>query len=245
MNINIISIFPEIFQGFLEHSMIKRALENKILNINVINPRDFAENKHKQVDDTPYGGGSGMLMMAPPIFRAVESLPIKEETRRRIIFMGPAGKKFDQAKAKELAEFDELVIICGHYEGVDYRVEEHLVDETISIGDYVLTGGELPSMVVIDAVARMLPGVLGTMASAIGDSFYTPLLECPHYTKPRIFREFEVPEVLLSGHHKNIEDWRFFKSVERTKKLRPDLLNRELSAREIKILREIEDGNEC
>lgn len=245
MKIDIVSLFPEFFTAFFDHSIIKRALEGKLLTMAVTNPRDFAHNKHNQVDDTPFGGGTGMLLMAPPIFEAVESIPHREGASRRVIFLGPTGRPFSQEKAKELATYDELVFICGHYEGVDYRVEEHLVDETISIGDYVLTGGELPAMVVIDAVARMIPGVLGASSSAVEDSFYKPLLECPHYTKPREFRGWQVPEVLLSGHHKNIESWRLRQSLERTWRLRPDLLERELTAEEKKILETIEDSHEC
>ncbi len=199
----------------------------------VTNPQDFSHNKHGQVDDTPYGGGAGMLMMAPPIFEAVESVIAQydsetnsaystdemydemslignpsESIRRRIVFHGTYRSTFTQEKARELAMYDQLVLICGHYEGVDYRVEEHLVDETISIGDYVLTGGELPAMVVADAVARMIPGVLGAASGAQEDSFYEPLLECPQYTKPPEFRGWVVPDVLRSGHHKNIATWR-------------------------------------
>lgn len=211
----------------------------------VTNPRDFSHNKHNQIDDTPYGGGTGMLMMAPPIFEAVESIVHDKNKKRRVIFLGPTGAPLTQAKAKELATYDELVFICGHYEGVDYRVEENLIDETISIGDYVLTGGELPTMVVIDAVARMIPGVLGGAASAVEDSFYKPILECPQYTKPREFRGMNVPEVLLSGHHKNIEEWRLRQSLERTLRLRPDLLKRELTKEEARILKEIEASYEC
>lgn len=245
MKIDIISLFPEFFTAFFEHSIIKRALEAKRLEMAVTNPRDFSHNKHNQIDDTPYGGGTGMLMMAPPIFEAVESVSHDEGKKRRVIFLGPAGKPFNQDKAKELAQYDELVFICGHYEGVDYRVEENLIDETISIGDYVLTGGELPAMVVIDAIARMIPGVLGGAASAAEDSFYRPILECPQYTKPREFRGMKVPDVLLSGHHKNIEEWRLRQSLERTLRLRPDLLNRELTNEEARILKEIEASHEC
>ena len=193
MRIDFVSLFPEFFSAFFEHSIIKRAIESERLEMEVTNPRDFTHNKHKQVDDTPYGGGAGMLMMAPPIFEAVESITQDPNVNRRIVFMGPAGAPFNQEKARELATYDQVVLVCGHYEGVDYRVEEHLVDETISIGDYVLTGGELPAMVVADAVARMIPGVLGAASGAIEDSFYRPVLECPQYTKPRTFRDWEVP----------------------------------------------------
>ena len=266
MRIDIVSLFPEFFDAFFNHSIIKRAIEAKRLSVGVTNPRDFSHNKHGQVDDTPYGGGAGMLMMAPPIFEAVESVIAQydndinaiypmdsddicdemslignpgESIRRRIIFMGPTGQPFTQEKARELASYDQVVLICGHYEGVDYRVEKHLVDETISIGDYVLTGGELPAMVVTDAVARMIPGVLGAASGAQEDSFYESLLECPQYTKPPEFRGWAVPDVLRSGHHKNIAAWRQREALKRTRLLRPDLLERPLSKEEVNLLKEI------
>ncbi len=241
MQINIVSLFPEFFEAFFSHSIIKRAIEAERLQMKVTNPRDFSHNKHGQVDDTPYGGGAGMLMMAPPLFEAVESIEPPLQGTRRIVFLGPTGTTFTQEKAKELATYDQLILVCGHYEGVDYRVEEHLVDETISIGDYVLTGGELPAMVVADAVARMIPGVLGAAAGAAEDSFYQPLLECPQYTKPPVYRDWEVPAVLKSGHHKNIEQWRLEQSVWRTQRLRPDLLERELTKDEKKALRKLDE----
>ena len=264
MRIDIVSLFPEFFDAFFSHSIIKRAIEAERLSMGVTNPRDFSHNKHGQVDDTPYGGGAGMLMMAPPIFEAVESVIAQydsetnsaysidemcdemslignpsESIRRRVVFMGPTGQSFTQEKARELATYDQLVLICGHYEGVDYRVEEHLVDETISIGDYVLTGGELPAMVVADAVARMIPGVLGAASGAQEDSFYEPLLECPQYTKPPEFRGWVVPDVLRSGHHKNIATWKKKEALKRTRLLRPDLLERPLTKEEVKLLKEI------
>lgn len=234
MKIDMISLFPEFFSAFFTHSMIKRAIEAGRLSMSVTNPRDFSHNKHNQVDDTPYGGGAGMLMMAPPLFEAVESVTTDTSLKKRVIFLGPTGRTFTQAKARELATYDQLVLICGHYEGVDYRVEEHLVDETISVGDYVLTGGELPAMIVADAVARMIPGVLGASSGAVEDSFYHPILECPQYTKPPEFRGMTVPDVLRSGHHKNIEDWRLEQALLRTHALRPDLLDRELTDSEQK-----------
>lgn len=246
MKIDIISLFPEFFAAFFDHSIIKRAIAANRLSMAVTNPRDFAHNKHNQVDDTPYGGGAGMLMMAPPIFEAVEHvLQLGEssgvtrdvEPRKRVIFLGPAGTRFTQEKARELATYDQLILLCGHYEGVDYRVEEHLIDETISIGDYVLTGGELPAMVVADAVARMIPGVLGAAAGAVEDSFYRPILEGPQYTKPPVFRGWEVPDVLRSGHHKNIAEWRLQQALLRTERLRPDLLERELTSEEEKAIK--------
>ena len=246
MKIDIISLFPEFFSAFFDHSIIKRAIAANCLTMSVTNPRDFAHNKHNQVDDTMYGGGAGMLMMAPPIFEAVESVTQEEEVRtqeekvrRRVIFLGPAGVPFTQEKARELATYDQLILVCGHYEGVDYRVEEHLVDETISIGDYVLTGGELPAMVVADAVARMIPGVLGAASGAVEDSFYRPILEGPQYTKPQVYRDWEVPEVLRSGHHKHIADWRLQEAVKRTIACRPDLLARAMSTEELAALQAV------
>ena len=251
MRIDIVSLFPEFFDAFFSHSIIKRAIEAERLSMAVSNPRDFSHNKHGQVDDTPYGGGAGMLMMAPPIFEAVESVIAQydsdinstystDEICDEMSLIGkPTGQPFTQEKARELATYDQIVLICGHYEGVDYRVEEHLVDETISIGDYVLTGGELPAMVVADAVARMIPGVLGAASGAQEDSFYEPLLECPQYTKPPEFRGWSVPDVLRSGHHKNIATWRQKEALKRTRLLRPDLLERPLTKEEIKLLKEI------
>ena len=239
MNIDIISLFPEFFDAFFTHSIIKRAIEAERLTMKVTNPRDFSHNKHNQVDDTPYGGGAGMLMMAPPIFEAVESVTQEPNINRRVIFLGPAGERFTQEKARQLATYDQIVLVCGHYEGVDYRVEEYLVDETISIGDFVLTGGELPAMVVADAVARMIPGVLGAATGAVEDSFYRPVLECPQYTKPPEFRGMEVPAILRSGHHANIAKWRLQESLKRTQRLRPGLLGRGLSKEERKALTEV------
>lgn len=239
MKIDIISLFPEFFSAFFDHSIIKRAIAANRLTMSVTNPRDFAHNKHNQVDDTMYGGGAGMLMMAPPIFEAVESVTQEKEVRRRVIFLGPAGVPFTQEKARQLATYDQLILVCGHYEGVDYRVEENLVDETISIGDYVLTGGELPAMVVADAVARMIPGVLGAASGAAEDSFYRPMLEGPQYTKPQVYRDWEVPEVLRSGHHKRIADWRLQEAVKRTIVCRPDLLARAMSTEEMAALQAV------
>lgn len=239
MRIDIISLFPELIEAFFQHSIIGRARAAGLLDLDVTNPRNFTYDRHHMVDDTIYGGGCGMLMKAAPLYAAVEAVR-RQVPRRRIIFMGPAGKPFDQAKARALATYDQLILLCGHYEGVDYRVEEDLADETISVGDYILTGGELPAMTVTDAVARMIPGVLGAASGAADDSFYSSLLECPQYTKPAVFRGMAVPEVLRNGDHAKIEKWRRQSSLSRTLDLRPDLLEHcELSPKDVEILNKL------
>lgn len=225
MRIDILSLFPAMFAGPFGDSITKRAIENGILDIQITNPRDFAEGKHQQMDDSPFGGGSGMVIKPEPMFKAVRHL--KETThyeRRCVLLMSPEGSVFNQAKARELAAYDQLIFICGHYEGFDARISENLADEIISIGDFVLTGGELPAMMITDAVSRMLPGVLGSEESAPTDSFYNGLLEHPQYTRPREFEGMAVPEVLLSGDHAKIAKWRREKSLEITLRNRPDLL---------------------
>lgn len=222
--IDIITLFPEMFSGVFGDSIIKRAVENKILEIRLTQLRDFALDKHKKVDDSPFGGGSGMVLKPEPIFRAVRSvLKNSSATSRRIIIADPAGKTFNQQKAKELSNVDWLIFICGHYEGFDARIYT-LADELISIGDYVLTGGEIPTMAIIDAVARMLPNVLGAAESAETDSFFDNMLSYPQYTRPRNFEGMEVPEVLLSGNHAEISRWRQLKAFENTMRRRPDLI---------------------
>lgn len=222
--IDIITLFPEMFRGVFGDSIIKRAVENKILEIRLTQLRDFALDKHKQVDDSPFGGGSGMVLKPEPMFRAVRSvMQNSNSTSRRIIITDPAGKTFNQQKAKELAKVDWLIIICGHYEGFDARIYT-LADELISIGDYVLTGGEIPAMAIVDAVARMLPNVLGAADSAETDSFFAGKLSYPQYTRPRSFEGMEVPEVLLSGNHAEIAKWRQEKAQEITLQRRPDLI---------------------
>ena len=224
MLIDVITLFPEMFSSPFAYSIIKRAIDNKILQINFTQLRDFAFDKHRQVDDSPFGGGSGMVLKPEPMYRAVRNvLSRAENLSRKIIITDPSGSVFNQSKAKELATFDRLIFICGHYEGFDARIYD-LADEIISIGDFVLTGGELPTMMIIDAVARMLPGVLGSEDSARTDSFFEGLLSFPQYTRPRDFEGKQVPEVLLSGNHKEIEKWRHEKSLEITKLRRPDLL---------------------
>lgn len=237
MKIDILTLFPGMF-GPLNESIIKRAREQDIIKINTINIRDFAYDKHSITDDYPFGGGVGMVMKPEPIFEAVASLGLaKEAAPARVILMCPQGRTFTQAMAGELATEDRLVFICGHYEGIDERVREELVTDEISIGDYVLTGGELPAMVVIDAVARLIPGVLGEMESAYTDSFSDGLLEYPQYTRPREYKDLAVPEILLSGDHERIRLWRRQQSLLRTMERRPDLLKYEdLSKEDKKIL---------
>lgn len=212
-----------MFEGFLNTSMIRHAHEKEIVKTNLIDFRDFTADRHRTVDDVPYGGGGGMVLKPEPLFRAVESLKGELEDPP-ILLMSPQGEPFTQQKAEELKGYSQLVLLCGHYEGFDERIREHLVTEEISIGDYVLTGGELPAMVVMDSVIRLVPGVLGNESSANDDSFATGLLEYPQYTRPANFRGYQVPEVLLSGHHANIAKWRRQESLRRTWQKRPDLL---------------------
>lgn len=238
MKITILTLFPEMFKGFLGESIIKRAIENKLLEFEIINIRDYAFDKHKQVDDSPFGGGAGMLLKPEPLFRALDDI----KSRGKVIFTSPQGKTLNQDLVKELVKEEAITIIAGHYEGIDERVIEKYVDLEVSIGDFVLTGGELPAMVIADAVARLIPEVLGNSESYVNDSFYNGLLDCPHYTRPAMYEEMGVPEVLLSGHHKNIEKWRKKESLKRTFLRRPDLLeNKEFTKEEEKLLKEIKD----
>ena len=240
MNIDILTLFPEMFTGPFDNSIIKRAQEKKIIEVNTYNIRDYSLNKHRTVDDTPYGGGVGMVMNAEPVFEAVDMLKSKGGSKARVILMCPQGMPFTQGVAKTLAEEERLIFICGHYEGIDERVRENLVTDEISLGDFVLTGGEIPVMAVVDAVVRLIPGVLGDMSSSEEDSFCNSLLEYPHYTRPREYRGCEVPEILLSGHHENIRKWRLQQSLLRTLSKRPDLLREKLlTEEEKKLLKEI------
>ena len=226
MRIDILTLFPEMCERVYSESIIGRSIAKGLLEIKSHNIRDFAANKHKNVDDTPYGGGMGMLMMAQPIYDCY--MHVCEETGAKpyLIYMSPQGKVLTQEKVKELAKMENIAILCGHYEGVDERVIESIVDEEISIGDYVLTGGELPALVLSDSVARMLPGVLANDEAMEKESHYSGLLEYPQYTKPAVWNDMPVPEVLLSGHHANIEKWRNEQSLNRTKQRRPDLLDK-------------------
>ena len=219
MKFDVLTLFPEMFDS-LKQSVIGRAVEKELIDINLINIRDFSKDKHKKVDDTPYGGGAGMVMMPDVVYRAFQS--VKTE-KSKVIYMSPQGKKLDQKKVEDLSKQEHLIILCGHYEGIDQRVLDKIVDEEISIGDYVLTGGELPAMVLIDSVSRYVKGVLKE-ESIKEESFSNGLLEYPQYTRPEIFEGEKVPEILLSGHHEKIEKWRKEKSFEITKKKRPDLL---------------------
>lgn len=247
MHFHILTLFPEMVMDGLGTSITGRAMKKGTISVDAINIRDYAQNKHGQVDDYPYGGGAGMVMQPGPVYRAYEAVKEqieqrkklddtsfnRDETRKdsatdkgrqlRVVYMTPQGKVFDQTIARELAQEEDLVLLCGHYEGIDERVLERIVTDNISIGDYVLTGGELPAMVVIDAVSRMVPGVLHNDVSAEFETFHENLLEYPQYTRPEEFMGKRVPDVLLSGHHKNIEAWRREQSIARTKERRPDL----------------------
>ncbi|MEH7110903.1 tRNA (guanosine(37)-N1)-methyltransferase TrmD [Neobacillus niacini] len=227
MKIDVLTIFPEMFSGVFGHSILKKAAEKSAVQYNVVNFRDFADNKHQTVDDYPYGGGAGMVLKPQPLFDAVASLKEQAESdKTRVILLCPQGKTYNQKIAEELSEEQHLIFVCGHYEGYDERIREHVVTDEISIGDYVLTGGELGAMVVIDSVVRLLPEVLGNQESHMKDSFSTGLLEHPHYTRPADFRGMKVPEVLLQGNHKLIEEWRNKETLRRTLLRRPDLLEK-------------------
>lgn len=229
MRIDIITIFPKMFEAVLNESIIKRAQKKGKVKIVIHNLRDYTQNKHRKIDDRPFGGGSGMVLRLEPIFKAVESLMQgakigKGRKQVSIILFTPRGEKLTQKITKRLVKYKHLILICGHYEGVDERVRQYLVDQEISIGDYVLTGGELPAMVLVDCLVRLIPGVLGDKDSLTFESFEDNLLEYPHYTRPANFRGLKVPKVLLSGNHKKIEAWRKNQALKVTKKKRPDLL---------------------
>ena len=220
---HILKLFPEMVMDGLNTSIIGRAIEAGLLEVNAVNIRDYSTNKHMKVDDYPYGGGAGLVMQPEPVYRAYEDLTKDMKKKPRVVYLTPQGTTFHQEMAKELAKEEELVFLCGHYEGIDERVLEEIVTDYVSIGDYVLTGGELPAMVMIDSISRLVPGVLHNDDSAGDESFENGLLEYPQYTRPPVFLDKEVPEVLLSGHHENIRKWRHEQSVKRTKERRPDL----------------------
>ncbi|ADU30780.1 tRNA (guanosine(37)-N1)-methyltransferase TrmD [Evansella cellulosilytica] len=230
MKISVLTLFPDMFNGVFQSSILKNAQEKGAVQYDVVNFRDYTEDRHNRVDDYPYGGGGGMVLTPQPVFDAVNSIKTESKTEPRIILLCPQGERYSQKKAEALANEEHLILICGHYEGYDERIREHLVTDEISIGDYVLTGGEIGAMVIADSVTRLLPGVLGNETSAVTDSYSTGLLEYPHYTRPSKFLDYEVPDVLLSGHHERIDKWRREQSLKRTYERRPDLLeNMELS----------------
>ncbi|MGR6897841.1 tRNA (guanosine(37)-N1)-methyltransferase TrmD [Rummeliibacillus sp. TYF-LIM-RU47] len=242
MNIHVLSLFPEMFTGVFGSSILKKAQEKEAVGLSVTDFREYAVNKHAQVDDYPYGGGAGMVLKPEPLFNAVEALS-KDGKKPRVILMCPQGERFTQKKAEELAKEEDLLFLCGHYEGYDERIREHLVTDELSIGDFVLTGGELAAMTIIDSVVRLLPGVLGNDDSPILDSFSTGMLEHPHYTRPADFRGMKVPDVLLSGNHAKIEQWRMEQSLKRTFERRPDLLvDIELSKEQKTYLEKLKNG---
>ncbi|MCM1273115.1 MAG: tRNA (guanosine(37)-N1)-methyltransferase TrmD [Clostridium sp.] len=228
MNFHILTLFPDMVLSGLRESITGRAIEKGLIHINAVNIRDFAGNKYGHVDDYTYGGGAGMLIQAEPVYQAYKSIEDKI-MKPRVLYMTPQGNRFDQKMAEELSREQDIVLLCGHYEGIDERVLEMIVTDYVSIGDFVLTGGELPAMMIADAVSRLVPGVLGSDESAVYESFYDGLLEYPQYTRPEEFMGVKVPEVLLSGHHKNIEKWRHEQALLRTKERRPDLYEKYIS----------------
>ena len=240
MQFYIMTLFPEMVMQGLSTSIIGRAVNKGLLSIEAVNIRDYAFNKHNSVDDYPYGGGAGMLMQAEPVYQCYRALEEKMNKKPRVVYLSPQGKTFNQTMAEEFAQEEELVFLCGHYEGIDERVLEEIVTDYVSIGDYVLTGGELPAMIMVDAISRLVPGVLHNDVSAEFESFQDNLLEYPQYSWPEMWHDKKVPEVLMSGHHANIEKWRREQSVIRTARNRPDLLEKaELTEKEREIAEKI------
>ena len=240
MQFYIMTLFPEMVMNGLSTSIIGRAVNKGLLSIEAVNIRDYAFNKHNSVDDYPYGGGAGMLMQAEPVYQCYRALEEKMNKKPRVVYLSPQGKTFNQTMAEEFAQEEELVFLCGHYEGIDERVLEEIVTDYVSIGDYVLTGGELPAMIMVDAISRLVPGVLHNDVSAEFESFQDNLLEYPQYSRPEMWHDKKVPEVLMSGHHANIEKWRREQSVIRTARNRPDLLEKaELTEKEREIAEKI------
>ncbi len=226
MKFYIMTLFPDMVMNGLNTSIIGRAMEKGLLSVEAVNIRDYAFNKHNSVDDYPYGGGAGMLMQAEPVYQAYKAVEEKVGKKARVVYLSPQGQTFNQSMAEEFAKEEELIFLCGHYEGIDERVLEEIVTDYVSIGDYVLTGGELPAMIMVDAISRLVPGVLHNDVSAEFESFQDNLLEYPQYSRPEVWHDKRVPEVLMSGHHANVEKWRREQSVIRTAKLRPDLLKK-------------------
>lgn len=242
MRIDILTLFPDMCEAVMSESIIGRARKAEKVEIHCTDIREYTENKHRNVDDTPYGGGMGMIMQAQPIYDCYQAICEETGAKPHLIFLTPQGKTLTQQRVRELAEYDNIALLCGHYEGVDQRVIDELQPEEISVGDYVLTGGELPALIVADSVCRMLPGVLSDEACFTDESHYNSLLEYPQYTRPPVWRDREVPSVLLSGHHANIEKWRRRQSLKRTMERRPDMLqNAELTKNDRKILEEIKN----
>ena len=242
---DVLTLFPDMFRAVLGDSIINRAVENGIIELNFIDIRDFTKNKHRKVDDYPYSGGGGMLMAAQPIYDAYQSIVKDLDYKPYTVYMSPQGKVFNQKMAVELSEYKHIVILCGHYEGVDQRVLDMITDAEISVGDFVLTGGEIPAMAVIDAVSRMIPGVLANENSYSDESHFSGLLEYPQYTRPEEFMGVKIPEVLISGHHANINKWKRQEALRNTLKKRPDLLEKaELSEEDINFLKSIKEQKE-
>ena len=245
MHFYIMTLFPDMVMNGLNTSITGRAIEKGLLSIDAVDIRDYAYNKHNSVDDYPYGGGAGMLMQAEPVYQTYEAICQKSGKRPRVVYLSPQGRTFCQTMAEEYAREEELVLLCGHYEGIDERVLEEIVTDYVSIGDYVLTGGELPAMIMVDAISRLVPGVLHNDVSAEFESFQDNLLEYPQYSRPEIWHDRQVPPILLSGHHANVEKWRREQSVIRTAKWRPDLLEgAELTMKERELAEEIIENRE-
>ena len=242
MNFHVLTLFPDMIRDGFQTSITGRAVEKGLLSLDTVNIRDFSVNKHNRVDDFPYGGGAGMVMQAEPVYLAYQSVAEKLPKKPKVLYMSPQGKVFNQRMAEELAQEEEIVFLCGHYEGIDERVLEEIVDEEVSIGDYVLTGGELPALVIMDAVSRLVGGVLHNEDSAEFDSFHDNLLEYPQYSRPEVWRDKAVPPILMSGHHANVEKWRREQSLIRTLERRPDLLeNANLTKQDKKFLAKLKE----
>ena len=242
MNFHVLTLFPDMIRDGFQTSITGRAVEKGLLSLDTVNIRDFSVNKHNRVDDYPYGGGAGMVMQAEPVYLAYQSVAEKLPKKPKVLYMSPQGKVFNQRMAEELAQEEEIVFLCGHYEGIDERVLEEIVDEEVSIGDYVLTGGELPALVIMDAVSRLVGGVLHNEDSAVFDSFHDNLLEYPQYSRPEVWRDKAVPPILMSGHHANVEKWRREQSLIRTLERRPDLLeNANLTKQDKKFLAKLKE----
>ncbi|MBT4836930.1 MAG: tRNA (guanosine(37)-N1)-methyltransferase TrmD [Methylococcales bacterium] len=241
MRFDIVTLFPELIHQYFQYGVVKRAVENQLISVDTWNPRDYTADKHQTVDDKPYGGGPGMVLKYQPLKEAVLAIKKQSSAKSRVVYLSPKGQVVDNQKVKELSELDHLILISARYEGVDQRFIDHCVDEELSVGDYILSGGELPALVVIDSVSRMIPGVLGCDESANDDSFSAGLLEFPHYTRPEIVDSMAVPKILLSGNHQAIAQWRMCQSLKLTHQRRPDLLKlREFSKEQTQYLEDIE-----